>query len=252
MLTALRFLTALPLLGGSRQPTAPLGRAIGYFPLVGAAIGLLLAGLDWLLARFIPLEPRAVLLTAGGVAVTRALHLDGLMDSCDGLFGAFTPERRLAIMRDSHLGAFGVLGGALDLLARYAALVALAGPARPVALVLAPLLGRFALAWAIARYPYAREAGLGAGFKASARGRDLALAAILASAASAAAWLPWGVLFVPATLGVAWGVARFVLSRVGGFTGDTYGALNEVIELLVLVAFASAPLARAVHAPGWS
>lgn len=252
MLTALGFLTALPLPGVSRRAVAPLGRATGYFPLVGAAIGLLLAGLDWLLARFIPLEPRAVLLIAAGVAITRALHLDGLMDSCDGLFGAFAAERRLAIMRDSHLGAFGVLGGALDLLARYAALVTLAGPARPVALVLAPLLGRFALAWAIARYPYARAEGLGAGLKASTRGRDLALAALVASAASAAAWLPWGLLLVPATLGVTWGVARWVLGRVGGFTGDTYGALNEVVELLVLVAFASTPLAAAVHAPGWS
>lgn len=243
MLSALAFLTALPVPGASRRSAATMVGAIGYFPLVGALIGLLLAVADWSLARFVPLEPRAVLLLAAGVALTRALHLDGLMDSCDGLFGGSAPARRLEIMRDSHLGAFGVLGGALDLLARYAALVTLAGPARPVALVLAPVLGRFALAWAIARYPYAREEGLGAAFKVAARGRDLALAALFTVAIGAAAWLPWGLALVPVTIVVTWCIARAVLRRVPGFTGDTYGALNEVVELLVLFTFASLPAA---------
>lgn len=248
MLTAFGFLTVLPIPASARRPAGPTGSAIASFPLVGAAIGLLLAGADWALARFVPLELRAVLLIATGVVITRALHLDGLMDSCDGLFGGFTPERRLAIMRDSHVGAFGVVGGVLDLLARYAALVALAGPARPLAIVLAPILGRFALAWAIARYPYARDVGLGASFKESARGRDLGLATLFACGLSAAVWRPWGLLLVPLAIALTWGVARFVLRRVLGFSGDTYGALNEIVELLALLAFASVPLDRVVRA----
>ena len=126
LIVALGFLTALPLpRGGALRPEA-LARSLGFFPVAGAIIGGLLLALDLALGLVLPVGVRSVLLLVALIAITRGLHFDGLMDVCDGLFGGFTPERRLEIMRDSRVGAFGVLGAAADLLLRYAALSSLA------------------------------------------------------------------------------------------------------------------------------
>lgn len=234
LIAALGFLTVLP---GPRRLDQPaeFGRAVGYFPLVGALIGGLLVGLDALLAPLFPLSVRSALLIGAALVLTRGLHLDGLMDSCDGLFGGFTPERRLAIMRDSAVGAFGVLGGVVALLLRYATLTALSGPWRVAGLLLAPTLGRWAMAYALVAFPYARAEGLGRAFKEAAGRRDLALATLFALVAGAAIWWPWGALLVLPAWVLAWLGARFILRRVPGLTGDSYGALNEVVELACLL-----------------
>lgn len=232
VLAALGFLTALP---GPRglAPPRTLARSLAYYPLVGGAIGALLVLVDLALAPALPAGPRAALLLLALLLVTRALHLDGLIDSCDGLFGGFTPERRLAIMRDSHVGAFGVLGALADLLARYACLVALTGQWRVAALVGGTALGRWALVYALVAFPYGRPEGLGRDFKAAAGARELALASLGAAVIGAAAWWPWGAAGVALAWAVAWVGARFILRRIPGLTGDSYGALNEVTELVV-------------------
>jgi len=235
LIVALGFLTALPApRRGAPSPRA-LGRAVGWFPLVGALVSGLLAALDLALARAFPPGVRAALLVAATIGLTRGLHLDGLMDSCDGLFGGGTPERRLAIMRDSAVGAFGVLGAAATLLVRYAGLTAAGGRWRTAALLLAPVCGRWALAYAIVAFPYARPAGLGRAFKDAAGWRELALASGAAATIGAVVWWPWGA----ATLLPAWGVAglgaRFILRRLPGLTGDSYGALNELVEVAILL-----------------
>ena len=121
MLTALGFLTALPVPRRVADATA-LARALIFFPLVGLLVGALLLALDLLLAPLLPNSVRATILLGAGIGLTRALHLDGLIDCCDGLFGGFTPERRLEIMRDSRVGAFGVLGAIVVLLLRFTGL----------------------------------------------------------------------------------------------------------------------------------
>ena len=95
------------------------------------------------------------------VVATGGLHLDGLADTCDGLFGGSSPPERLAIMRDSRVGTFGVLGVVCILLLRWAAFLSLTSPIRRGALLLAPALGRWAMVGAVAALPYARPEGLG-------------------------------------------------------------------------------------------
>ncbi len=234
MLTALGFLTALPV---PRRVTdaAALARALIFFPIVGLLVGALLLALDLLLAPILPSGVRAAILLGAGIGLTRALHLDGLMDCCDGLFGGFTPERRLEIMRDSRVGAFGVLGAIVVLLLRFNGLTALSEHWLVAGLLLPPTLGRWALALAIVAYPYGRESGLGVAFKEGASWRQVALAALLATGVAAALWWPWGVAALPVAAALTAGLARFMRGRLPGLTGDCYGAINEIVEIVLLL-----------------
>ncbi len=138
-LAALRFLTVLPVPGahrlddadGSAAPSTSLttgwGRATAWYPVVGLVLGAILVGLDWGLRWLFPGGVAAALLLLAWVTLTGALHLDGFIDCCDGLLAPVPRERRLEILRDVHAGAFGIVGVALLLLTKYAALVALPG-----------------------------------------------------------------------------------------------------------------------------
>ena len=133
-----------------------MAQALPWFPLVGTLLGLALVILDLALSIFFPLGIRAVGLLVFDALITGMLHLDGFVDCCDALLGTRSVERRLDILRDSRVGAYGALGGALLLIARFAALSTLVGPPRILALLVAPMLGRWGMVYAVARYPYAR------------------------------------------------------------------------------------------------
>jgi adenosylcobinamide-GDP ribazoletransferase len=230
LIVALGFLTALPVPRGGATSPGALARSAAFFPIVGLIVGALLLGLDLVLTRVLPGGVRGVML-----AITRGLHLDGLMDCCDGLFGGFTPERRLAIMRDSRVGAFGVLGAIVVLLLRYSGVAALDGSWRALGLLLPPVMGRWAMVLAMVAYPYGRAEGLGLAFKQAASWRQVVLATIAAAILGAGLWWPWGGLGLLAAALVTALVARFMLRRLPGLTGDCYGAINEIVEGLVLL-----------------
>ena len=113
VLTAFQFLTIFPAVIRRAFTAEELGQAVGFFPLVGLAVGGILYGLEFALRLLFPMPLVAVMIVSVWLLLTRALHFDGFLDMCDGLFGGFTPERRLEIMRDSRVGAFGVAGGGL-------------------------------------------------------------------------------------------------------------------------------------------
>jgi adenosylcobinamide-GDP ribazoletransferase len=169
------------------------------------------------------------------VLATGALHLDGFLDSCDGLFGGRTAEARLRIMRDERAGAFAVIGGVLLLLVKYACLAALAS--RAAALIVAPAVARGGMAVAVVAFPYARPEGLGRCMKDHAGWWQAALSGIIAVAAAtlAAQWL--GLVVVAVAVATTGAVAVLVLRRLPGFTGDVYGALCEMLEAITLLAF---------------
>ena len=173
LLTAFQFLTTFPAVIRRSFTARELGHAVGFFPLVGLALGGILYGLASGLHLIFPPPVVAVFILAAWLLLTRALHFDGFLDTCDGLFGGFTPERRLEIMRDSRVGAFGVAGGELLLLAKYAAIISLP---HLTGLLLAPVLGRWVLSIAIFAYPYAREKGLGRDMKDNVRWPQVILA----------------------------------------------------------------------------
>jgi adenosylcobinamide-GDP ribazoletransferase len=237
---AVQFLTVAPPLVRRPFSGEELGRSVGWFPLVGIVLGGMLAGLDWLLGLAFPSGATAALVLAAWVLSTGALHLDGFLDSCDGLFGGRTPEARLRIMRDERAGAFAVIGGILLLLLKYAALSN--NPDRLAALLSAPVIGRWGMALAVVAFPYGRAEGLGRAMKDHAGWLQFALATVIAVAAAAgiAIVLPGGWRALPAIPlagAVTWVGGRWVLRRLPGLTGDVYGALCELLEALVLLAF---------------
>jgi adenosylcobinamide-GDP ribazoletransferase len=236
-LAALQFLTVTPPLVRRAFSLPELGRAVGYFPLVGALLGGVLVAFDWALSFLFPAGVRAALDLALWVALTGALHLDGVLDACDGLFGGRTVDSRLEIMRDERVGAFGLAGGVVLLLLKVSALAAT--PQRPLALFLAPVAGRWGISFVLVTSPYARPQGLGRAMKDHAGWVELALATTVALVAAILAGGWWGLTSLAVAGAVAWLAARFVRSRLPGLTGDVYGAICELVETVVLLALAA-------------
>jgi adenosylcobinamide-GDP ribazoletransferase len=230
----------------STELTTGWGRATAWYPAVGLVLGIILAVLDWGLRWLFPDGVASALLLAAWVVLTGALHLDGFIDCCDGLLAPVPRARRLEILRDVHAGAFGIVGIVLLLLTKYAALVALPGGIRLPALLLVPTLARLCMTGAVHLYPYARAgSGLGQKAKTGAGHAQLAIAVattLLACALAALAGLGWTVLpLILVTVASSFLIAQWIQSRLGGLTGDAYGAvceLAEVLSLLVLLALA--------------
>lgn len=251
VLVAFSFLTILPM-PDVEMPPQRLARAVGAFPLVGVGVGMLLVVAALGITRLFPPGVGAAILLATWVLVTGALHLDGFLDACDGLFGGRTPKARLEIMRDERIGAFALSGGVLLLLAKYAALVSvlsstsISPSSSPVffsgsiavlapPLIVVPLLARFAMVFAMIRFPYARETGLGAVMKAGAGPRELAVASATALIISVGLLGETGLAFWVGTLAITWVMAHWVQRRIPGLTGDIYGAICELVEMVLLL-----------------
>jgi len=244
---AAQFLTAVPLPLAVPAGPRQLGRSVIFFPLVGALLGLALAGLDTALRLTLPVGVTSALVLVAGTLLTGGLHLDGLMDTCDGVFGGRTKERRLEIMRDSRVGAYGAMAGALQLLVKYTALVALPADVRGTALVAALTCGRWGMAVAMRAFPYARPEGLGRAFRDGVRWSDVGLATLLAAGMCWAALDVRSALLLTVALVLALAGGWWLAQRLGGLTGDCYGAVNEVVEsvvLLVLTGVATTAVAR--------
>ena len=235
---AAAFLTRLPVASRGAGGLEALAAASAAFPVVGAAIGLLSGG-TCAVALMLGLGPwlAAVLAVACQVLVTGALHEDGLADLADGLGGGGDREAKLAIMRDSRIGTFGVIALVLALAARIAAVAALAGAGAGLAtaaLVVAAAASRAAMAWPMRLLPPARSDGLAAAAGTPALGGLIAgslIAAALALALIGAAGLA---ALAAAALG-AFIVARLAERQIGGQTGDVLGAAQVAAEIACLI-----------------
>lgn len=237
-LFAWHFLTLLPLSRTHHEPTAAdLPDSMAWYPLVGLAIGALLAATDLLLSTLFQPSVVAALVITLLVVLTRGLHQDGLADTVDGLVGGRTPAARLAIMRDPRIGALGATGLSLSLLLRFAGLLALPSQARWTALLCLPAISRWAMVATAVGMPYARaEGGLAAGFLAGLSRRHFMVAT---------GWVVMIVCLnigvVNAVLGLSVAGALVLLLRrawrlwFGGVTGDLLGATNELVEIALLL-----------------
>lgn len=236
---ALQFLTRLPVPRGDYR----LETSVIWLPVVGLILGAILAMVDaalrWLAVDALVASTVVVVLL---LVLSGALHADGLMDTCDAVFGHASPERRLEIMRDPRAGAFGVVGLVCVVALKIAAVAALPAAIRLQLLMLAPILGRWAIVLLATVFPYGRPSGLGAPLAAAATPRALALASILPLVGCVVLG-PVGVLCgVLAALAVL-GLGRWLMRLLPGLTGDCYGAVCEVVETLFWLT--AAPLARA-------
>jgi len=247
---AFQFLTRIPVPLNVPFDERTLARSTVFYPLAGAAIGLAVVGLGALLHPWLSPLTLAVLLLALWIALSGGLHLDGWLDTADGVLSHRSRERMLAIMKDSRVGAMGVIAGVLLLLLKVSLLADAAAAApggRELALLVSvPVWSRWWMTAAIAGWPYARAGeGIGALFRA-VKARHAIAAGLVAVLLTAAALLAFGagpqaLLLLPACPAAAalagWPMAALLHRRLGGLTGDTYGAMNEAVEAALLLVF---------------
>lgn len=235
---AWHFLTAIPLSPSYHDP-APrdLARSMGWFPFIGLILGGCLAVSDLLLSIIFPHSIVNVLLIVMLVVLTGGLHVDGLADSIDGLAGGRTPADRLAIMRDARIGAMGATALMLALGLRYAGFMALPQCDRFALLICLPVAGRWAMVIGSLSVPYARrEGGLAQPFLQQLSMREVIIATVLLLGV-----FLWGLGPVGAVIGsaaiaaVARAISALAYRVLGGITGDTLGATNEVAEIVFLI-----------------
>ena len=266
LIAALQFLTRLPL--STKLPNAPaiFRRSVVFFPVAGLLVGVVVAGIGYGLSFILPAYVNAPLLLIIWVLLTGGLHMDGLMDTADGLLSHRSRERMLEIMKDSHVGAMGVIVGILTLLLKLMLLIALFGEAgaataadsardtgidieRLLVLAVIPIWSRAFMVMAIAGWPYAREGhGMGNLFR-SVRGRHAISAGLLSALLSLGVFLLFVIAGASFTMVLAWigcialltyiggsWMASAISRKLGGLTGDVYGALNELLEVMLLLA----------------
>ena len=234
-LAALRFLTIIPLPGRREVSPEEAGRSIVYFPLVGVIIGLILVGLNWLLGLFLPSALVDVLLVVSLVAISGALHLDGFVDTCDGMVGHKTVEERWRVMQDSRAGAFGIIGACCLLLVKYVSLNAVPESWLMQTLVLMPVVSRWAMVYAVFAYPYAKPSGLGKAFKQGASWPRFTVATLITLVVAVILAQLTGFIIMLAIWVIVVAMAAYLKAKFGGLTGDTYGAINEVAEVCLLI-----------------
>ncbi len=233
---ALQFLTVIPSPFHRRPEPRQLAASLSYFPIIAIIIGGFLFLANWGLSAVFSPYVSAALTLAVWVLLSGALHLDGLIDSCDGLAGG-TPARRLRIMADSRVGAYGIVGVCLVLLLKYAALASLPEAWQLETLLLVPMLGVWAMVFALFFFPYVRREGLGRHFKAGANGYRFALVTLLTLAAAVGLARWQGVILMAISGLIALGMGYFFKVRLRGLTGDVYGAIKEVGEAVTLALF---------------
>ena len=233
---ALRFLTVVPIPGGYGTGMEPLARSAPFFPVVGLLIGLALAVLAWALSLILWPPIVSVLLVIALAAATAGLHLDGLSDTADGFLSSRPRERILEIMKDSHVGAMGVIAIVCVLLLKTAALMSMPAPGMLWrAVLLAPVAGRCAMVISMTLLPYARPEGLGSVFYMHrSRWNAVWAAAFLAASGYAVAGAA-GLIGAGAALAVVLVFAAQCRRKIGGATGDTLGAACELAETTTLL-----------------
>lgn len=239
---AVQFFTRLPIPRWVGFEQEWLHHASRYFPLVGLVVGAIGAGVYAAAALLLPTPVAAVLSTVATIYATGAFHEDGFADACDGLGGGMTRERVLEIMKDSRVGAYGAIGIALMLAVKCTAL-AMLPPAYAIgALLLAHPLSRLAATALIWRMEYARDEGKAKPLAERMTTPEFAIAASTVAIAAAvlfgAGLLDLRALLAAlgASLAAAWWLARKFARRIGGYTGDCLGAVQQLAEAAIYLA----------------
>ena len=273
---ALQFLTRLKIVNQTEWSVDDFGKSVVAFPYVGLIIGLILALLYGILSPFIPFVPLMLIIVVAEFLITGGLHADGLMDTSDGLFSGRERERKLEIMKDSRIGSFGVVAFVFVTLLKWQLLTAIpTAEFIPMALIMMPLMSRWSLVLSIRSYPYAREQGMGAAFANLAPKHVITyntlstffMPIVILLIGVILYTLLYGVysIFSIADVGYVVGLGvlayatlgifqinivsmiityiinrllnRYIVKQLGGTTGDTYGFVVEVTEVLLLFVY---------------
>lgn len=233
-LLALQFLTIIPVrVKNIKEGNLP-NSAI-YFPLVGLILGLVLTGVNkvFLILNFNQFIID-ILLVISLILLTGGLHLDGLADTFDALFSRKTKDEMLEIMRDSHIGVMGVLTLISAILLKFAFLSSVSIPLKITSLLLMCTLSRWSLVLTMFLFPYARQEGKAKVFMKGMNLKIFVFSTIIALVFASAIWKIKGVFIFIIVAMSSYAAGKFINNKIGGITGDTLGATNELIEVIIL------------------
>lgn len=228
-LTAVMFFTRIPIRFSSFD-NADLNKATRYFPLVGILVGAVGALVFWLSDLLLPLEIALLLSIASTVLLTGAFHEDGLADTVDGLGGSWSKEQVLAIMVDSRIGSYGAIGLVLVLLTKYQALSYQTAALIPASLVAGHALSRLCAVLVMATQSYVKAEGKSKPLATQPNITELIIATFFGLAPLAFLEMKFLTALVPVTLVWLWFSAK-IKSRIGGYTGDCLGAMQQLTEV---------------------
>lgn len=233
LLGALQFLTRIPI---RTAGPVPHHRIVGWFPVAGLLIGAVVGGVAAGLHELVPPAVAGAVAVIAGLLITGAFHEDGLADVADSFGGGWTREQRFEILKDSQHGTYGVAALAASIIARVAAVGSITSPAAVFAAVVAAhVLARTAIVGALLTIRPASDSGLGADVARSMSRRSSASAVLVGAAITVAAVGWWaGPLVGVAVVGTAV-VGWLAVRKIGGLAGDVLGAVEQVVECLVLV-----------------
>ena len=273
---ALQFLTRLKIVNQTEWSMEDFGKSVATFPFVGLIIGIFLTLIYFIFSQFLSPMPLMLIIVISEFLFTGGLHADGLMDTSDGLFSGREREKKLEIMKDSRVGSFGVVAFVFITLLKWQLLTAIPIPEFiPIILVMMPLMSRYTLILSIRSYPYARKSGMGQAFAVYAPKHVITCSTIstfcmpiiiclLLSLLYAIALGITSILSIPfipysiALFGLAYALVglmeinifsmivsyiinriinHYIVKQLGGTTGDTYGFVVEVTEVLLILVY---------------
>ena len=232
----LQFLTRIPIHAALNVDQDDFAKGVVYFPIIGLITGGAGALVFYLAYGIFGAFVAALLSVFTNIAITGALHYDGLADSCDGLFSSRGKDRMLEIMRDSRIGAMGVIAVVFDILLKFAALISIPPKAAILAAFLAPVAAKSVVIVLMQFSRYARaEGGMGSLFISSKTYTRTFIGAALGMAIVIAILSYKGLLLLIPCFIAGFGVRSHAYSKIGGMTGDIFGAANEVCEIVFML-----------------
>jgi adenosylcobinamide-GDP ribazoletransferase len=239
-LLALQFLTIIRVPFDLDIKEEDLGKSMAFFTLVGLVIGLILVDIRYVLVIILPPSITDILIIASLTVIAGSLHLDGFADVIDGLAGGKDRERTLAIMKDSRIGSFAVVGLILILILKVFGLMSVPEGIKSGALVVMPVLGRWSTVQLASWFEYARSGyGTGLAFTNSVGKKEYIISTVVAAVVAVGFLHIRGLIILFAVGLFTFLFGLFFKKRIGGVTGDVMGAgceLNEVIVLLMICA----------------
>lgn len=236
-LIALQFLTRLPVTITEDISEDEQRQSILYYAAVGAVIGLILLFVAWI-SNGLEEDIAAALVLVVWIGITGALHLDGLSDSADAWIGGYgNKEKTLAIMKDPYCGPAGVVVLVALLILKFTLIAELIDEDMIVALFIAPIVGRFSASWLFQTTPYVREQGLGSAISEVEPGNHYLYTVLLICLLLIWTLGAKAIVSVVLLAGVFYGMRQVMLKRLEGITGDTAGALIEIMEVCALFSF---------------
>lgn len=240
-LTGLQFLTRIYIVKQENWSAENFGHSVKFFPLVGFIIGGIITSiqisfsiyLPTLLGFSLPHHTLVALLLTIMIGLSGGLTCDGFMDTMDGVFSGRSPERMLEIMKDSRVGANGVMAFVLLLIIKYSILLDMPSNALSDALLITPVLGKFSMVVAITVFPYARSEGIGKAFAQYTNTSTLIAAGVFTLFFTIGLGLK-AIFSLLAVLIFTLAIAKYISKVLGGLTGDVYGAINELSDVVSL------------------